>query len=439
MKYRMLSVAHSKWLVGSVLVVSLLAYCTFVEWRGLAAMHLLGYDYGFFYYAFHAVLHHQPASTLYQFTREQEFMAKLHFPLYIHNQYVYPPQFAVLLSPLGSLPLQASTMLWTAISITAYFLGIYWIASTLWRRLSAKKFAFIFLCAAMLTPFQVDAGVGNVNNLLFALIALTVYLIYKKQKFWLAGIPIGLAIVFKVTPAAALVYLILRKQWRTGVSAMVTVVITTGITAVRLGPGAIWGYVSHFVQFGQTSMKNGPAPYNQSLLGVLGVFVKYHWINLSPSAQQALFGMFAACVAGLVLVVVLRTHPNRDTDIIITSLVPLLFSPLVEEMHMVLVMPALIVLLHRLDTKLKEAKQRRSSAKGAWGLIAILAVSAILISLPVTFVLNSLVFRVPQLFWTQTNMFWVLAGLFTITVVLALHDNTRASHPRPQSVDFKGA
>lgn len=100
------------------------AFFTYAEWGGLVRMHLLRYDYSFFYYAFHVVLLHQPASNLYNATTEHLFLVRWPFPSNPHNHFVYPPQFALIGSIFGLLPFRVSADVWIAVSIFFYGLGI---------------------------------------------------------------------------------------------------------------------------------------------------------------------------------------------------------------------------------------------------------------------------------------------------------------------------
>jgi hypothetical protein len=397
-----------------MLVIIVSSFIVFAEWHGLKAEHLLHYDYGFFYYAFEVILHHQSASALYNSHAQQVFLARLHFPFLPHNQYVYPPQFALFWCPFGLLPFSLSCLIWMVMSIILYILGIVWVAKVLWPRLGWRSIGILVICASIMTPFQLDVGVRNVNCVLFSAVARSFYLLYCKRQAWWAGIPLGLAVTFKVTPAAILVYLLLRKQWRASLSALSTIGIVSGITALWLGRGCLILYAKKFMEFGRTSMKNGPAPYNESLVGVLGMFDQHHWLHLSSSWQSVCFLIFVALTAIVVLFITLRTPSDRCIDIGLASLAPLLFSPLVEQMHMVFVLPALMSLIYI-------AQQTRQNNTLVFYptfrlLMVVTIVSFFVLSLPTTFALNYLVRHWPQLFWVHTHMFWVLLTLF-VTIV----------------------
>jgi hypothetical protein len=413
-----------------LLVVVMSSLLVFAEWNGLNRIHLLHYDYGFFYYAFEAILHHQSGSSLYNLHAQQTFLARFHFPFLPHNQYVYPPQFAVFWCPLGALPFSLSSAIWMAMSILLYSLGVFWISRVLWPRLDWKYVGLFVLGASVMTPVQFDVGVGNVNCVLFSAVALSFYLLYNKRQVWRAGIPLGLAIVFKVTPAAILVYLLLRKQWRASISALLTAGIFSGITALWLGPTCLIQYAEKFMTFGQTSMKNGPAPYNQSLVGVLGTFVHHHWLHWPTSVQNACFLIFTALTAFLFLWVTTRTPSDMCIDVGLASLAPLVFSPLVEQMHMVFVLPTLLSLIYIAQRTRRE--NTRSSRTTFRILMGVTSASFLALSLPTTFALNYLVNHWPQLFWLHTHMFWVLLALLVTLTWQSLRRKDAPFHPAPR-------
>ena len=385
------------------------------EWHGLAKMGLLRYDYAYFYYAFQVVSHHQPAAQLYTLHMEQAFLAKWQFPYLPYNQYVYPPQFALFWSFFGRLPFITSATMWMAMSAILYALGTFLLAKMLWPRLTRTRLLLLAMMAVLMTPFQIDLGVGNVNSILFAALALSFYLLYHRHSPWWAGVPLGLAIAFKVTPVAILVYLLLRRQWRAAVSTVLTTALLSGLTAFQLGNGILLRYAQDFLTFGQTSMKNGPAPYNQSLLGVFGMFVQHHWLTWSTHVQYGIFLAFAVGVAGVVLWISQRLQASDwDLDIAVASLTPLLFSPLVEEMHMIFALPTILVLGQRAREAFA-AGTGRSRITGTVLASVILGTSVIL-SLPVTFALNYIVNHWATLFWVHMQMFLVLLILFfTVT------------------------
>ncbi|QQE81013.1 glycosyltransferase family 87 protein [Alicyclobacillus sp. SO9] len=416
-----------------VITIAITGWATYGEWHGLFGMHMLGYDYAFFYYAFQVVLHHQPGTQLYNMVHEQAFLTRFQFPFIPYNQYVYPPQFAFLASIFGLFSFRTSLALWMATSVVLFSFGIYWNTKMICQFRDKMGIVVIGLAAALLTPFQLDVGVGNVNSILFAAISLTFYLLYKKQRWW-AGVPLAIAIVFKVTPLAVLVYLIFRKQWKTAASSFITIVVVTAATAMRIGWSPLLLYARDFFSFGKTSMHNGPAPYNQSLIGVLGTFRQHHWLQISSHSITVLFFVYAILAAGVIFLVLRRPVRDWKMDYALASLTPLVFSPLVEEAHMIFTIPALFVLANRARNLLtgspsdKPGLSRVPSAKFIGLLLALLTLMLLtILSLPATFFLNFVTYHWHQLFWMHTQMFWVYMTLLVVTAGYGLRSRAESN------------
>lgn len=442
----------AKWaLIGAAIVI--LAGSLGVEWHHMAKIKLTQIDYGYYYYAFQVALHHQPATSLYNITAQQTLFRQLHLPVNLNDQYVYPPTFAWLGAPLALLPFHSSADLWTALSIALYGLGVFWVARICWPHLRGWRMVVLILFAAVLDPFENDVAVGNINSILFAAIALTFYLLYHRKLPGWAGISLGFAILFKVTPVAVLVFLLLRRHWRTSASAIITGAVVGVVTMLWFGSSSLVNYAKNLSSLAHRSMQNGPAPYNQSVIGVLGLFHKHQWIPWSSTVQHIVFYIFAGSAACLIFYVVRRTRADGAMDSALASFTPLLFSPLVERMYFVFAVPALLFLAREVQVSFRQgtAKQggaRERNANGATVkkptamgsiamgstaeaptgkeptamgrakaiLLGILTLCGYLIlSLPATVAVNAAVHHWNQLFWLDTYMFWALVVLFSST------------------------
>ncbi|WAH38299.1 glycosyltransferase family 87 protein [Alicyclobacillus dauci] len=401
---KIMSASFKRITYAVIVVIAMMS--TYLEWHGLARMNFLRYDFAFFYYAFEVVLHQSPAH-LYDPLLQHQFLRTLQFPVNPNNAYVYPPEFSTFWSWLGLFPFRVAASLWLGISVCSYASAVYLLTKILWSRMSLlSRITVVFICIT-LTPFQVDVGVGNVDSILLLCIVLTFYFIRQDRKF-LAGVPLGLAIAFKVTPLAVLVYVLLRKQWRTGMSAVITTGVLVGLTTVWLGQDVTLRYAQEFYSFGQTSMKNGPAPYNQSLLGVLSLFSRHGLLPIGTSMQHVAFIAFMFAVGVVIVYISRKDTLHSATHLAAGSLTTIVFSPLVEEMHMVFAVPAILVLAQHAQQGFVRYRQQRSSFWQACALTLLVTGSLMFLSLPMTFVVNFFVYRWPALYGLQTDMFWVI-------------------------------
>lgn len=402
---------------GLVLAVICICGSMGIEWHGLSSIHFVGYDYAFFYYAFHAVLsHHGNFAHMYNLHLQQVWMVAHHFPSNPFNQYVYPPQFAVIFSAFGLLSFPVSFALWMVMVLILYLLGISCLIKLFWRRIRRIHLIGLLFAATALDPFQIDLAVGNVNSMLFALISISFYFLYRKKRPGWAGAMLGIAVLIKVTPLAILFVFVLRKQWRLCIATGWTIAIGTVLSVLFVGVRPIFEYALHFPSFGHTSMKNGPAPYNQSLVGVLSMFIKHHWLHVPQVVPYVMYVFVSIATLYLIYRLVLRQGlGDWRLDIAFSSLSVIFFSPLVEEPHLVFAIPAMIAL-----TAVSQSASTNSVASLRLGrkLRIITMLSGVTLSLPVAILFNAVVRHDPQLFWIHIQMFVVMTTLSSTTLVL---------------------
>lgn len=312
---------------------------------GYSETGFFGYDFSFFDYAFHVVITHQHAVLLYHRSLEQPWMLAHGYPLIGHNQYLYPPQFALFWSWLGYLPYHVALTFWFSLSILLYAGSIFLLIrmTEFWR--SKWKLVTAICIAFCCLSFLEDIVVSNSNTLIFALIVGTWYL-HQQQRNILAGIPLGLAILFKVTPLSILVYLLIRRQWRTGLSTIGTVMAISIVTGFTLGWRVLGYYAINFIHFGDTSLKNGPAPYNNSFLGVLNLLRKGNEVHISVAAVHVAFLLWVIGVLALYAWVLLKKPRDARIEASLATLSMLLFSPLVEITHLIVILIPVFLLSH---------------------------------------------------------------------------------------------
>lgn len=401
-----------------VAAASFLTYIVAREWIGMFHLHYVSYDYAFFYYAFQSVIHHQASfHNLYNLDKQMVWLRHLGYPKDPYNQYVYPPQFAVLFGWLGWLPFRISALVWMACSVAAYFASLWYLVKLLWAGTAVRRSHVLIWCvvAVVVTPFEIDVIAGNVNSLLFFAVCMCFYLLYAKNRPRLAGVPLGLAILFKVTPAAVLLIFLLKKQWRVCIWTFITMIVGTVITAFVVGLGPVFAYMLHFLSLGQNSMRNGPAPYNQSIVGVIGMLQQHGWMFGGKWIQNIFFFGFVVWVLRGIQKYVGQVNDWR-LDMAMACMCPLLFSPLVEEMHLLYVIPALMVFIRLAYNPLADRYKKNHEKLNYLVIVALACVC--LLSLPVTYALNYVTGHWPALAWIEIQMFVVLVTCYWTVITL---------------------
>lgn len=345
-------VRDKRWLLFGLLALACFAvklWMTVQNFQRLGLAHDQA-DFNFFYFAFDTVHNHlTEIGRLYDrgylFDRLDALGAGVDRAR--HDVYGYPPQFAVLLSPLGALGLGAAKIVWL-VSGGVLFVASLWMLATILvpgNEAGARRRFFLFSLAigALSHPFYLEVQFGQSNFLIFFLAVSTFYLRYERRNSWLAGVPIGIAIILKMSPAAIALFFLLRKDWRLNVSALLTAVAGTLLTAAVAG----WDVVLRYpFQSLPTAMKVtaqfGPAPWNSSFRGVLERVIADLGLAVPHTLVSAAAALYVLLVLAAFASITWNARPDRHRDIACAALLPLMVSPVVERTHaLLLIVPVL--------------------------------------------------------------------------------------------------
>ena len=267
--------------------------------------------------------------------------------------FTYPPFAALVLRPLALLPFGAAAAVFTVASAGALVVSLYWLLSPVADRHGQPRWFALALALPMvswLEPVRETLTFGQINLLLAVLVLADLLVAVPKGSRW-AGIGIGLAAAIKLTPAIFIVYLLITRRWRAGITAAAAALGATLLAAAvswgdswRFWTGALWDTqrVGHLDRVS-----------NQSLLALLA--------RLSAPAQpnRALWAVLVVAVAGYGLWRARRAARTRRADpddraqrdgdevtaLTLTALVGSLASPVTWSHHLFWFVPALVVLV----------------------------------------------------------------------------------------------
>jgi hypothetical protein len=358
---------------GALFVLVCLAGLLFVASIAIAFGYT-HYDFGFFYYAFDVIGNQHHPALLYNVTHEQAWLTQLGYGGMVQtfghfDHYVYPPQFAVLLSWFAAFPYAEASVIWEVTSVGAYLAALYWVIQLTCAGKSRRFRIGLGIIGVIQFPYLWDFLIGNSNWLIFFLVALSFRLNHTARFRWVAGIPLGLAVVFKVTPVVILLYYCIRQRHKFMLlGAICTIVVSTCTTAMVVGWRVMWAYVTSFASLSAQSMQNGPAPYNSSVQGILQLWHVNTRVSLfHHSVDMAQVGV-AAIVVSLIVIAV-RGGMNSEMDMAISTLCMLLLSPLLEGPHLILALFALFTVLGVEPTQSNTGQLYRSLRGVAIGIV----------------------------------------------------------------------
>ncbi|MCO1657790.1 DUF2029 domain-containing protein [Pseudonocardia sp. S2-4] len=283
--------------------------------------------------------------------------------------FIYPPFAAVLMVPLAVVPWTASWVALLALSTAALGATLYVVARRLWPgggpggALSVASLA-LPLCLLVepgraidferpiegiqratlsLEPIMQTIEFGQVNLLLMALVAADCLVARPR---WRRGLLVGLAAAIKLTPAAFVLYFLVRRDYRAAVTAAVTGVVATVVGFV-VAPGQSWTF---WLDNPTGGVSGSPFFTNQTFEAVLvragvdGLPLTAGWLLLS------------AALLAVALPVIRRA--DAPLALMATAGVALLVSPTSWSHHWVWIAPALLVMA-------ATAWQRRSAVWAA--------------------------------------------------------------------------
>ena len=180
--------------------------------------------------------------------------------------FTYPPIAAVVLAPLALLPMTAAGTVLTvgSIALAAVVLRVFLhrlagpAAGSLWAA------GWLLPAALLLEPVRSTLAYGQINIVLMALVALDCLTVEPR---WPRGALIGLAAAVKLTPAAFVLFFLLRRDYRAAVVAGVSFATATAAGFVLAGPDSVRYWTAIVFQTGRIGGVATAA--NQSIQAVL--------------------------------------------------------------------------------------------------------------------------------------------------------------------------
>ncbi|WP_214405222.1 glycosyltransferase 87 family protein [Pseudonocardia lacus] len=274
---------------------------------------------------------------------------------HISLPFIYPPFAALLMVPLAAVPWVVSWVGLLALSTAALGVTLYVVARALWPgggRGGALSVASIALPLCLLVeqgraidfehpvegiqratlslePIMQTLEFGQVNLLLMALVAADCLVAHPR---WRRGLLVGLAAAVKLTPAAFVLFFLVRRDYRAAVTAAVTGAVATAV-GFLVAPGLSWTF---WLDNPTGGVSGSPFFTNQTFeavlvrAGVEGIPRTVGWLLLS------------AALLALALPIVRRA--DAPLALTATAGLALLVSPTSWSHHWVWIAPALLVM-----------------------------------------------------------------------------------------------
>ena len=277
-------------------------------------------------------------------------------------RYIYPPFFALLMSPLAHWPPHTAFFLWREISLFLLFVSV--LLTLLWLRAEPLVPLFFVAAVAALSFFPVVEALyeGQVDVLVLFLWVGGLYCLHQEQ-------PLGSAICFalgtavKISPVVVVPLLLLRRQWRWFAAYVATLGFLLGWSIWRLG----WqSHVTYVTQVFPSLSAGAPGLLGKSLATVIhNVYLGHVPMGSEAWHTNVALTVVKKLVGGLVYAGVLsyfwertKTASYLTEELAIMALVVLLISPLSWRHHFVLAqLPLLYLWIRTRDSEQTSARE----------------------------------------------------------------------------------
>jgi len=260
--------------------------------------------------------------------------------------FIYPPFAALVLSPLALLPWPVS---WTAmllLSLVSLATVVYVTARRLWAgggRASAVLVTAVGVPASLLCdPVAQTFWFGQVNFLLMALVAVDCLVPsprWPRWPRWPRGLVVGVAAAIKLTPAAFVLLLVVRRDYRAAGTAGVTFA-GAALVGFAVAPASSWRFWTGGAP-GLGGLAGSSFGSNQAIRGALA-----RWDTL-PAAVQTGAWLGLCLLLGVLAVVGMRRALKAGNLVlawVVNGALALLVSPISWGHHWVYVVPALLAM-----------------------------------------------------------------------------------------------
>jgi len=320
--------------------------------------------------------------------------------------FIYPPFATFVLAPFALVPWVVAWPALLVLSTAALGLTLFVTARRLWPSsgrggaLAAASMALPLSFA--LEPVHSTIYFGQVNLLLMALVAVDCLVARPR---WPRGMLVGLAAAIKLTPAAFVLFFLLRGDRRAAVVAAVTGVAAT-LAAFAAAPRASLRF---WLDNPAAGVSAAPFYTNQTFPAVL--------VRAGVDGTTRTVAWVLLCAAVLALAVPAIRRAPAPLALVAVAAVALLVSPTSWSHHWVWIAPTVLV-----------AAASAWRAASAWWAAVTVAVVAVFVAAPHTLGLPRADAR--ELLWTPLEQ--VVGATFvwfTVLLLVGLHRTWRARRP----------
>jgi hypothetical protein len=277
------------------------------------------------------------------------------FPFLTHPA-PHPPFVAIISIPFTWLALNYVIITWFILEILC-LLAISIMLTILWKGRVDWVWSIIiaFLLLAWY-PVMVDLLFGQLTILLTSLVLLA-FLAWRSHRRVLAGILIGLSVAIKMFTWPLIVYFVIKKDWRTAISSVLTIIGLNLAALVVIGIGPVTDY--YFTIMAQVSGIYHSFLKNFSLWSIGYRFfegsrpIGENYINAPPLINLPMLApiVSAGLAISFFLIGLFWAKRSKSIEIALSIMICVLIavSPITWDHYYIMLIICLVVMLHELS------------------------------------------------------------------------------------------
>ncbi|WP_051164527.1 glycosyltransferase 87 family protein [Nocardia testacea] len=259
--------------------------------------------------------------------------------------FIYPPFAALALGLYALLPWAASVIAYLVVSIGALAMTLYLVARQVWPRHDQRKLALVVTATAtplslLLEPIWSTLDFGQVNLILMGLVAADCL---TRNPRWPRGVLLGIAAAIKLTPAAFVLFFLIRKDYKAAATAAISGAVATAIGFAVMPDESVRYWFGGFGNVG--GLSGSEFQTNQSIQAVLARF------QVTGTPATALWLLAAVALVAVAVAAIRRTGTPPMIALAVNAVVALLVSPISWSHHWVWVAPALLAMIGYATTR----------------------------------------------------------------------------------------
>lgn len=340
-------------------------------------------------------------NPLYDYVQPDRLQGELYF--------TYPPFAALLLRPFAELPVGATVVIFTGLTLGLLILTTWWLVAPVARRRGWPAWPAVAVATGLalgVESTRETISFGQINMLLVTLILGDLLIAVPRNSRW-AGVGVGLATAIKLFPGIFIIYLLVARRWRMAATAAGTAAVAT-LLAAALSPRDSWRFWTHELW---VTTRVGRTDYtaNQSLFGLLSRF------TVPEKPDRLLWLALAVLIAGYGLWRAGRAARAGDelAGLTLTGLVGALISPITWTHHAYWFIPAVVLLV---DAGLPGPERPLAGRGRSWAYLGLAAVSYVVITYGVVSYYDWGIAAEP----TDTPFEFVLRNLYVLLALILL-------------------